>query len=84
VIEILCYLLGLYALVPIIRVVLSWFPINPNGMGATVAGFIYLMTDPVLVPLRRVMPALRIGSVGLDLAPMALFFLITLVRSLIC
>jgi len=83
-IEILCYLLGLYALVLIIRVVLSWFPINPNGMGATVAGFIYLMTDPVLVPLRRVMPALRIGSVGLDLAPMALFFLITLARSLIC
>ena len=83
-IEILCYLLGLYALVLIIRVVLSWFPINPNGMGATVAEFIYLMTDPVLVPLRRVMPALRIGSVGLDLAPMALFFLITLVRSLIC
>jgi len=83
-IEILCYLLGLYALVLIIRVVLSWFPINPNGMGATVAGFIYLLTDPVLVPLRRVMPALRIGSVGLDLAPMALFFLITLTRSLIC
>ncbi len=82
--EILCYLLGLYALILIIRVVLSWFPINPNGMGATVAGFIYLMTDPVLVPLRRVMPALRIGSVGLDLAPMALFFLITLARSLIC
>ncbi len=82
--EILCYLLGLYALVLIVRVVLSWFPINPNGMGATVAGFIYLMTDPVLVPLRRVMPALRIGSVGLDLAPMALFFLITLVRSFIC
>jgi len=84
VLEILCYLLGLYALVLIVRVVLSWFPINPNGMGATVAGFIYLMTDPVLVPLRRVMPALRIGSVGLDLAPMALFFLITLVRSFIC
>lgn len=82
--EILCYLLGLYALVLIVRVVLSWFPINPNGMGATVAGFIYLLTDPVLVPLRRVMPALRIGSVGLDLAPMALFFLITLVRSFIC
>ena len=82
--EILCYLLGLYALVLIVRVVLSWFPINPNGIGATVAGFIYLVTDPVLVPLRRVMPALRIGSVGLDLAPMALFFLITLVRGFIC
>ena len=82
--EILCVLLGLYSLVLIVRVVLSWFPINPYGMGATVAGFFYLMTDPVLVPLRRVMPALRIGSVGLDLAPMALFFLITIVRSLIC
>ncbi|MDG2211410.1 MAG: YggT family protein [Acidimicrobiales bacterium] len=82
--EILCYLLGLYALVLIVRVVLSWFPISPNGLGATVAGFIYLVTDPVLIPLRRVIPALRIGSVGLDLAPMAVFFLITLVRGMIC
>ena len=82
--EILCYLLGLYALVLIVRVVLSWFPISPNGIGATVAGFIYLVTDPVLIPLRRVIPALRIGSVGLDLAPMAVFFLITLVRGMIC
>jgi YggT family protein len=84
VLEILCYLLGLYALVLIVRVVLSWFPISPNGLGATVAGFIYLVTDPVLIPLRRVIPALRIGSVGLDLAPMAVFFLITFVRGMIC
>ncbi|CAI8378827.1 MAG: Uncharacterised protein [Acidimicrobiales bacterium AG-410-I20] len=83
-VEILCYLLGLYALILIIRVVLSWFPINPNGAGATIAGFIYLVTDPVLLPLRKVMPALRIGSVGLDLAPMAVFFLITFVRGMIC
>ena len=83
-IEILCYLLGLYALILIIRVVLSWFPISPNGLGATIAGFVYVATDPVLIPLRRVMPALRIGSVGLDLAPMAVFFLITFVRGMIC
>ena len=82
--EIFCYLLGLYALILIIRVVLSWFPISSNGLGATVAGFIYLVTDPVLLPLRRVMPALRIGSVGLDLAPMAVFFLITFIRGMIC
>jgi len=83
-IQFLCLLLWLYAMVLIIRVVLSWFPVNPNGVGAPVRGFIYLITDPVLVPLRRVMPALRIGSVGLDLAPMTLFFLITLVQRLIC
>ncbi|HJP15858.1 MAG TPA: YggT family protein [Acidimicrobiales bacterium] len=82
--EILCYLLGLYALILIIRVVMSWFPISPHGVGATIAGFLYLVTDPVLLPVRRIMPALRIGSVGLDLAPMAVFFLITLLRSLIC
>ena len=83
-VEILCYLLGLYALVLIIRVVLSWFPINPNGVGATIAGFVYFATDPILLPLRRVMPALRIASVGLDLAPMAVFFLITFIRGMIC
>ena len=83
-VEIFCYLLGFYALVLINRVVLSWFPISPNGLGATIAGFVYVVTDPVLIPLRRVMPALRIGSVGLDLAPMAVFFLITFVRGMIC
>ena len=80
----LCSLLGLYSIILIVRVVLSWFPINPHGAGATVAGFIYVLTDPVLVPLRRVIPALRVGSVGLDLAPMAVFFLIALVRGMIC
>ena len=54
-------------LVLIVRVVLSWFPISPDGSVATVAGFLYLVTDPVLGPLRRVLPPLRMGAMALDL-----------------
>ena len=35
---------------------------------ATVAGFLYMITDPVLTPLRRVIPPLRLGNVALDLS----------------
>ncbi|MBT3969191.1 MAG: YggT family protein [Actinobacteria bacterium] len=82
--EIICSLLGLYLLLVLLRVVLSWIPLNPQGTAATVAGFVYYLTDPVLLPLRRIMPPLRMGGMGLDLAPLVIFFAISILRQAIC
>ncbi|MDE0928384.1 MAG: YggT family protein [Acidimicrobiales bacterium] len=82
--EIICSLLGLYLLLVLLRVVLSWIPLNPEGTAATAAGFVYYLTDPVLVPLRRIMPPLRMGGMGLDLAPLLVFFAISFLRQAIC
>ena len=79
-----CSLLQLYLLVLIVRVVLSWFPISPDGSAATVAGFLYLVTDPVLGPLRRVLPPLRMGAMALDLSPIVAFFGISILMGLLC
>ena len=79
-----CSLLQLYLLVLIVRVVLSWFPISPDGSVATVAGFLYLVTDPVLGPLRRVLPPLRMGAMALDLSPIVAFFGISILMGLLC
>jgi YggT family protein len=38
--------------------------------------------DPVLTPIRRVLPPLRTGSIGLDLSPLVLFLGIMLLRRL--
>ena len=40
--------------------------------------------NPILMPIRRVLPAVRAGSVGLDLSPLVLFLGIMVLRSIIC
>ncbi len=47
----------------IARVLLSWT--NPGGGGGLVA-FVYQMTEPVLAPIRRVLPP----SAGIDWSPL--------------
>ena len=81
---IVCSLIQLYVLVLVVRVVMSWFPISPNGPAETVAGFLYMVTDPVLVPLRRLLPPVRMGAMALDLSPIVAFFALTVLRGILC
>lgn len=53
----------------IARVVLSWT--NPRGGGGVVA-FIYQATEPILAPIRRVLPA----TSGVDFAPLVAMLLL--------
>jgi len=69
VLDIICLLITLYVVVIVVRIVLTWFPLDPDGGMATVAGFLFIITDPVLAPLRRALPPVRLGSVALDLSP---------------
>ena len=41
------------------------------------------VTEPILAPVRRVIPPLRIGGFAIDLAFIVVFFAIVLIRSLI-
>jgi len=81
---IVCGLLQLYVLLLVLRVVLSWFPISSNGALETVAGFLYMLTDPVLGPLRRLLPPVRMGAMALDLSLIVAFFGLTVLRGVIC
>ena len=81
---ILCRLLDAYLIVMFGRIILSWFPIEPGSGIATVYGFLYSITEPVLGPIRRVIPPLGMGGMGLDLSPMVVFFGISILRSAIC
>lgn len=53
----------------IVRVVLSWT--NPMGGGGLTA-FVYQMTEPILAPIRRVLPP----SAGLDWSPLIAMLLL--------
>ena len=67
--NILCTLGNLYLLAIFARIVVSWFPVQPGTTFASVVSFLYTITEPVLGPLRRAIPALRMGGMGLDLSP---------------
>jgi len=54
-----------------IRVLLSWFPIDPHNPLVTL---LYDVTEPILEPLRRVIP--RMGM--FDLSPLVALLLIQL------
>lgn len=68
--SLLINLLNLYVFCVIGRILLSYFPVAPGGPLASVSGFLYSITEPVLGPIRRLLP-----SVGMfDLSPMVVIF----------
>ncbi len=81
---ILCRLLDAYLIVMFARIILSWFPVEPGSGLAQVYGFLYAITEPVLGPIRRVIPPLGMGGMGLDLSPLVVFFGISILRGAIC
>ena len=80
----ICRLLDAYLIVMFARIILSWFPIEPGSGLASVYGFLYAITEPVLGPIRRVIPPLGAGGMGIDLSPIVVFFGITILQSAIC
>ena len=81
---IFCRLLDAYLIVVFARIILSWFPISPNSGMATVYGFLYSITEPVLGPIRRVIPPLGMGGMGFDLSPLIVIFGISILRGIVC
>ena len=65
--------LGLMSLLVIIRALISW--VNPDPYNPIVQ-FLTRATDPILNPIRRIMPVMPI-----DISPIVAYFLINLVKS---
>lgn len=78
---ILCNLILIYTVVLFGRIVLSWFPVTPGSAMESVARVLGALTDPVLEPLRRVIPP--VGGM-LDLSPLVVFIALAILRSFVC
>ena len=63
-------LLQILWLAILVRVILSWFPVDPSN---PIVRIVWEITEPVLAPFRRVIP--RIGM--FDLSPLAAFLVIS-------
>jgi YggT family protein len=61
----------------LIRVFSSWFNVGPTSPLFPILNIGYQVTEPILAPIRRVLP--RLGM--LDLSPMVALLLLTFIRS---
>lgn len=81
--EVVCWLLGAYLLVLLAHVIFSWVPRPPEPLQPVVAG-VRAITEPVLSPLRRAIPPVRLGAAALDVSILIVFFGLSILRSAIC
>ncbi len=72
----LVQLLDLYSLVVLGAVLISWFQLPPSNPVAT---FLHTLTEPLLGPIRRLLPDLG----GLDFSPLVLLFGLRMLRGLL-
>jgi YggT family protein len=83
-VSLICGLLTLYSLAILIWVVLSWIRVPSTHPLARVTVFLDRIIYPVILPIRRVIPPLRLGAGALDLSPIVLLVAISLLSRLIC
>jgi YggT family protein len=73
VVQFLGILLQIFWLAILVRVILSWFPVDPSN---PIIRIVWEITEPILAPFRRVIP--RIGM--FDLSPLAAFLVISFLQ----
>jgi YggT family protein len=72
----LANLIDLYSLVVLVAVILSWVPLDRRNPLVTIT---HALTEPVLAPIRGILPPMG----GLDLSPMVLLFALQILKGLL-
>ncbi len=70
------WVLEAYVIVLLLRAVLSWFPTRSDSPLRPVETGLYRVTEPVLAPLRRAIPPVRMGGGYLDLSILVLIIVL--------
>lgn len=82
--DLLCLALDVYRLAVFAWIILSWIQVSSMHPLARVTLFLDRIIYPVVLPLRRVLPPLRLGGMMLDLSPIVLLIGISILRGIIC
>lgn len=78
--DIVCQLLGWYYWVILARVLMSWLPVPNSEPFSTIVKVIHAVTDPVMEPIRKVLPTMG----GLDFSPIVVIVGLGIVTRGIC
>jgi YggT family protein len=88
-IDIVCILLTIFWVILLIRVIVSWaylFGFRPPLYGPIRKALDLLdaVTEPVLRPLRQLIPPVRAGGMGLDLSVIVAFVILIVLQRALC
>jgi YggT family protein len=75
----------IYNIVIFARIILSWFVVGGsiNPVVSSIYQVVYGLTEPLLAPIRKLIPPIRLGMGFLDLSPFILLILISLARQMV-
>jgi YggT family protein len=62
------WLVQLYVIILIARALISWFPLHAGSALLPVVRVLDRLTEPVLSPIRRLLPPVRAGGMAIDLS----------------
>ena len=79
----LCWASLLAMLVLVATVVTSWFSVQPGTAMESIARGLHTVTEPVLGPLRGLLPQPRLGGGALDLSPLVVLVVLQVLRLLL-
>ncbi|MGH9322674.1 MAG: YggT family protein [Vicinamibacteria bacterium] len=74
--EFLAQLIDIYTVIVFVAIIVSWLQLPPDN---PVIRFTRLLTEPVLAPIRKLVPP----AGGLDFSPMILLILLRIIRGLL-
>jgi uncharacterized protein YggT (Ycf19 family) len=81
--NLLIILLQVYLYAVIAWIILSWIRVSPDHPVARVSVFLDRIIYPILLPLRRLIPPLRLGGGLLDLSPIVLIIAIQILIAIL-
>jgi len=77
-------LIQIYIWILVISALLSWFPTTSSQGGlATTKRVLAQVTEPVLRPLRQIVPRPRMGGVSVDFSVLVAIILLVIISSII-
>ena len=82
--SLVCFALQVYWIVVVARIVMEWIPVSYDHPLARVRSMLRAATEPILGPLRSMLPPVRLGGVGLDLSPIILLVSLSLITGALC
>ena len=80
----ICTALNLYSLAVLVWVILSWVRVPSTHPLGRVTVFLDRIIYPIILPIRRVVPPLRLCGGALDLSPIVLLLGLSVLGRLIC
>jgi len=73
------FVVQIWVFCAIARALLSWFPISYDSAFHRINRLLVAVTEPVIAPVRRLLPPARMGNVGVDLS----FLVVLLVAQIV-